>query len=65
VALLNHGMKCDVLKFQTPYSLCASAPLRDINHPAIMQRRKSLFYEVEEKSPQNFISEIATIKMFT
>jgi len=31
-------MNFDVLKFLTPYSLCVSAPLREINHPAIMQR---------------------------
>jgi len=32
-------MNFDVLKFLTPYSLCVSAPLREINHPAIMQRQ--------------------------
>jgi len=37
-ALLNQRMNFDVLKFLTPYSLCVSAPLREINHPAIMQR---------------------------
>ncbi|MBD2414274.1 hypothetical protein H6H01_26860 [Nostoc calcicola FACHB-3891] len=26
------------MKSQTPYSLCASATLREGNHPAIMQR---------------------------
>ncbi|OCQ94264.1 hypothetical protein BCD64_05730 [Nostoc sp. MBR 210] len=26
-------------KFLTPYSLCVFAPLREINHPAIMQRQ--------------------------
>jgi hypothetical protein len=39
LALLNQGMKLDMLKFQTLYPLCVSAPLRDKNHPAFMQRR--------------------------
>jgi len=41
-ALLNQRMNFDVLKFLTPYSLRVSAPLREINHPAIMQRPISL-----------------------
>jgi hypothetical protein len=32
------GMKFDTMKYQTPYPLCASATLREVNHPAIMQR---------------------------
>jgi hypothetical protein len=32
-------MKLDMLKFQTLYPLCVSAPLRDRNHPAFMQRQ--------------------------
>ncbi|MGH1394237.1 MAG: hypothetical protein ACRAVC_09385 [Trichormus sp.] len=39
LALLNQGMKLDILKFQTLYPLCVSAPLRDRNHPAFMQRQ--------------------------
>ncbi|YAG15258.1 hypothetical protein NSTC745_04621 [Nostoc sp. DSM 114161] len=37
--LLNLGMKLYVLKFKTPYPLCVSAPLREKNHPAFMQRQ--------------------------
>ena len=39
MAFLNQGMKLDMLKFQTLYPLCVSAPLRDRNHPAFMQRQ--------------------------
>ncbi|WP_206758263.1 hypothetical protein [Nostoc sp. FACHB-190] len=40
-ALLNEGMNLMSWKFLTPYSLCVFAPLREINHPAIMQRQKT------------------------
>ena len=39
LALLNKGMKFYVLKSKTPYPLCASAPLREKNHPAIIKHQ--------------------------
>ncbi|MBD2493965.1 hypothetical protein [Nostoc sp. FACHB-280] len=35
-------------KFLTPYSLCVFAPLRDINHPAIMQRQIAVVNQIRQ-----------------
>ncbi|EKF00482.1 hypothetical protein FDUTEX481_08914 [Tolypothrix sp. PCC 7601] len=61
MALLNYGMKFNSLQFKTPYSLCGSASLREINHPPFMQRHFNL--QVTELS--KWVQQCCTLKIIS